>query len=246
MKARSWTPMKFCWIYSFWASASFLQQCSEAQSQEQGLYFWPQGQLSQEWKVRLRPRLKCTVMKRYRKSLELLHCSHLDCLIFIELRIIEKVDIINFFSVLKLKCLQLAHTYLFPKKLEMLHSANVLCIEVALILHISCAGDILESLSRSFARFKTNIEKTQTSQSQRAKITDKFCSTPALPVWYHGCEPAWRSFTRAGSGVLWKIVHPCIILHTYKWCSMEAAQAALFLAFCIFGVPALATWIMFF
>lgn len=129
-------------------------------------------------------------MKRYRKSLELLHCSHLDCLIFIELRIIEKVDIINFFSILKLKCLQLAHTYLFPKKLEMLHSANVLCIEVALILHISCAGDILESLSRSFARFKTNIEKTQTSQSQRAKITDKFCSTPALPVWYHGCEPA--------------------------------------------------------
>lgn len=58
-----------------------------------------------------------------------------------------------------LKVSKLAYAHLLPKEQEMLHSENVLCFGIALILYISYAGDILESLSTSSAGFKPKVKK---------------------------------------------------------------------------------------
>lgn len=93
---------------------------------------------------------------------------------FTELCNSEKVNVIHyFFQFKKLTDLQLAYAYLLPKKQEMLRSANLLCIEVALILYISCAGDILESLSRNSIRFKPNVKKKNKVESQKTRTSEK-------------------------------------------------------------------------
>lgn len=68
--------------------------------------------------------------------------------------------------------LQLAYIYLLPKTQEMLRGANLLCIEIALILYISCAEDILESLSRNSTRFKPNVKKKKKMRtSEKESVT---------------------------------------------------------------------------
>lgn len=59
-----------------------------------------------------------------------------------------------FFLFIILDVSQRAYAYLLPDEQEMLHGASVLCIEIVLILYISYAGDILESLSMNSDRFR--------------------------------------------------------------------------------------------
>lgn len=53
------------------------------------------------------------------------------------------------------------------------HGANVLCIEIALILYISYAGDTLESLSRNSARFKPNVKKKEKVVTLKTRTDEK-------------------------------------------------------------------------
>lgn len=137
----------------------------------------PKPSYNYTWKVSLGSSLKPTVRRMHRK---VLNCYTVPVLVccwtvssFTELCNIEKVNVICFFfQFKKLMDLQLAYVYLLPKKQEMLRGANLLCIEIALILYISCAEDILESLSRNSTRFKPNVKKKKKMRtSEKESVT---------------------------------------------------------------------------